>query len=84
MGIVRGALMRVLPRSNVPNEDLVAYLRRQRRLLTTNEVARILGKHRETIYRMIHARQLPVVLDGARWKIDPAKLADWVDKRSLW
>ena len=63
-------------------EDLVAYLRRQRRLLTPQEAAKILGKHRETVYTMIHEQRLPAVLDGNRWKIDPSVLADWIEERT--
>jgi excisionase family DNA binding protein len=62
--------------------DLIAKLRRMTSVLTPNETSRVLHKHVETIYRMIADRRLPAVLDGSRWKIDPSKLADWIEQRS--
>jgi excisionase family DNA binding protein len=64
------------------HDDLVGFLRRLRRLLAPKEVAVLLGKHRESIYDLIHEKRLPAILDGNRWKIDPAALADWIDERT--
>jgi excisionase family DNA binding protein len=63
-------------------EDLILHLRRARRLLTTRQVAVLLGKHQETIYRMI-ASGFPAVRDGCRWKFDSSKVADWLERRTI-
>lgn len=64
-------------------DDLITRLRRMCRLLSVKEAALILKKHPETIYRMIHDQRLAAVLDGARWKIDPQRLADYIARRSV-
>jgi len=63
------------------SEDLIAYLRRIRRLLTTKELSIALGKHPETIYRMV-AAGFPAVRDGWRWKFDSVRVADWLETRT--
>jgi excisionase family DNA binding protein len=74
-----GASMSALQLSR--HEDLISYLRRIRRLLTTKELSIVLGKHPETIYRMV-ASGFPAVRDGGRWKFDSVKVADWLEKRT--
>lgn len=63
------------------HEDLISYLRRIRRLLTTKELSIALGKHPETIYRMI-ASGFPAVRDGSRWKFDSVVVASWLEERT--
>ncbi len=65
-----------------PAIDMIALLRNTQRLLTPSEAANVLNKHVETIYRDLRKRRIPAVLDGWRWKIDPRKLADWLEERS--
>lgn len=65
-----------------PSDNLASRLRCLHRLLTTAEVAHILNKHPETIYRMIR-NGFPATRDGNRWKIDPCKVADWIEQRSI-
>ena len=62
-------------------EDLIAYLRRMRRYLTTKELSILLGKHPETVYRMV-ACGFPAIRDGHRWKFDSLKVADWLEQRT--
>jgi hypothetical protein len=64
-----------------PHEDLIAYLRRIRKCLTTRELSTLLKKHPESVYRMI-ALGFPAIRDGARWKFDPSKVADWLEQRT--
>lgn len=70
-----------LPTRAPAHEDLISYLRRIRRLLTTKELSIALGKHPETIYRMV-AAGFPSVRDGWRWKFDSTRVADWLEQRT--
>lgn len=63
------------------SEDIVAYLRRIHRYLTTKEVSIILRKHPETIYKLIKLG-FPAIRDGSRWKHDSCRVADWIEERS--
>ncbi len=60
-------------------ESLTAYLRSMRRLLSSREVATILGHHQETVYRLISESGLPAQKHRGRWRHDPIKLADWIE-----
>ncbi len=62
--------------------DIIAKLRRMPALLTVREAAKVTHKHPETIYKMIHDNRIPAFLDGARWKIDPSRIAEWLELRS--
>ena len=63
-------------------DNVLAYLERLPRYLAVSEVAKLLRKHSETIYRHINEDGLPAIKDGRRWKIDSAALADWYRKRT--
>jgi excisionase family DNA binding protein len=58
-------------------DNVLDYLERINCYLTVKEAAKILRKHRETIYRHIKDDGLPAIKDGRRWKIDSRALADW-------
>lgn len=60
-------------------DDLPAYLRTLRRLLNTSEVADILGIHVETVYALINDKILPAKKYGSHWRIQPSKLADFIE-----
>jgi excisionase family DNA binding protein len=60
--------------------DLIAHLRTLRKCLTPKEMAVLLHKHPETIYKMIK-KGFPAFRDGRRLKLDPCKVADWLEKR---
>ena len=62
------------------HDNIIAHLRRIRRFLTTRELSILLRKHPETIYRMIDSG-FPAIRDGARWKFDSLKVADWLEQR---
>jgi excisionase family DNA binding protein len=63
-------------------ENLISQLRSLHRFLTAKEVAKLLNCHTETIYKKIKHQGLPTTRDVGRWKIDPHRLADWIEKRS--
>ncbi len=42
-----------------------------RELLTAQELAELLGKHRETIYLMAQSGEIPAVKVAGRWRFDP-------------
>ena len=62
-----------------PAEGICAYLRGLRRLLTVAEVAEILRRHQETVYKLIGRKNLPASKHQHGWRIDPARLADWIE-----
>lgn len=61
-----------------PPQSIPSYLRSLRRMLTPCETAKILGRHRETIYLLI-AAGMPAKKQGGSWRIDPILLADWIE-----
>jgi excisionase family DNA binding protein len=63
-------------------DNVLDYLQRLHRYLAVSEVAKLLRKHPETIYRHIKEDGLPAIKDGRRWKIDSAALADWYGNRT--
>ncbi len=67
--------------SRSTHDDVLSYLRKIRRYLTTKEVSIVLRKHPETVYRMI-GDGFPAMRDGGRWKYDSCKVADWIEQRS--
>lgn len=63
------------------SRDTVAWLREQIGYWSVAQVARLLQKHRETVYGLISNDGLPAVKDRRRWKIDPKQLAVWLETR---
>jgi len=61
--------------------SISAYLRGLRRELTVKETAKILARHPETVRIMIATMGLPAVKRGGTWRIDPIRLADWLDAK---
>src|ERR1039457_2002706 len=59
-------------------ETVLNYLEGTNCYLTVSEVAKILRKHPETVYRHIRKDKLPSIKDGRRRKIPPSGLADWI------
>lgn len=60
-------------------ESIVAYLRSLRRELTIKDTARILARHPETVRTMITTVGLPATKRGGSWRIDPIRLANWLE-----
>lgn len=52
------------------------------RLLTPNDVARIVQVNRSTVMRAIAAGDLDAFRDGIRWKIAPVAIRIWMNRRS--
>lgn len=63
-----------------PPDSIIMFLRGLRRMLTVKEAARILGRHRETVYEWI-AAGLPATKQGRTWRIDPIRLAAWLESK---
>jgi excisionase family DNA binding protein len=58
-------------------------LRTHTTLLTVPEAAKLISWDRLTLYKAIKARRFPVVrLGPASIRIDPSRLADWIDQRT--
>lgn len=51
------------------------------RLLTVYEVADLLGKSREWVYRQADVGNLPVIRVGRSIRFDPTEIAAWLDER---
>jgi len=51
-------------------------------LVSTDQAARSIGRHRSTISRMIHRGDLPAVLVGGRWAVRLADLAALAERRT--
>jgi excisionase family DNA binding protein len=64
-------------------KHIVAWLREQNGYWSVAQVARLLKKHPETVYGLISEDDLPAVKDRRRWKIDPKRLADWLEARGF-
>jgi excisionase family DNA binding protein len=62
--------------------SFIASLEEARGLMSVEEVARILGVSRFTVYRMAQRKQLPSLLIGGQRKFDPAALALHYRKKS--
>ena len=71
-----------MARNQHPNHNLISYLRGLNRFLTAPETAKLLHCHLETLYLKIKNEGFPATRDVGRWKIDPHRLADWIEKRS--
>lgn len=71
-------------RLNVPvnrqPESIIAYLRSLRRYLEAKEAAKLIGCHRESFYILI-SNGLPAEKRGRRWRIDPIRLAAWLEQQ---
>lgn len=50
-------------------------------LLTVSQVARLLGRSVDVIYRMARRQQIPCFRIGGAWKFDPSDLALWLIKK---
>ena len=64
-----------------PPESIIVFLRNLRRLLTVGDVAKILSRHPETVYGWIAAGGLPASKQGRTWRIDPIRLAAWLEAK---
>jgi len=62
-----------------PPASIGAYLRSLRRELTVRDTSKILARHPETVRIMIATEGLPATKRGGSWRIDPIRLADWLD-----
>ena len=62
-----------------PADSITAHLRGLRRLLSTREVAVMLGRHQETVLLWIATKNLPARKHGRTWRIDPVLLAAWLE-----
>jgi excisionase family DNA binding protein len=49
--------------------------------LTTSDVSKLLGIHRETLYQWIRDGRIPAMRIGRNLKFDPAALAVWLEAR---
>jgi excisionase family DNA binding protein len=56
-------------------------LRARQALLTTSDVSKLLGIHRETLYQWIRDGRIPAMRIGRNLKFDPAALAVWLEAR---
>lgn len=63
-----------------PPDSIITYLRNLRELLTVRRAAKILGRHPETLYIWISAG-LPAHKAGRTWRIDPIRLAAWLETK---
>jgi excisionase family DNA binding protein len=63
--------------------DVVQKLRAFEGLITVRQVSAVLSKDRQTIYRWAWDGRLPHLRIGSRLMFDPARLADWLEARSL-
>jgi hypothetical protein len=64
-----------------PDDSLVTRLRQIDHYITPRDAAYLLGSDRETVYDMLHQQPGLGHLVGHRWKVDPRKLADWLELR---
>jgi excisionase family DNA binding protein len=63
-----------------PPESIISHLKTLRAYLTVEQTAKILGRHRETVYVWI-ASGLPAWKQKRTWRIDPIRLAAWLEKQ---
>jgi len=64
-----------------PPTSIGAYLRSLRRELTIKDTARILARHPETVRIMVSTLGLPATKRGGSWRVDPIRLADWLEAK---
>jgi excisionase family DNA binding protein len=53
------------------------------RLLSVNEVAALLGVSRQTVYRLVRARQLPASRVSERLRFRQSHVDDYIDRRRV-
>jgi excisionase family DNA binding protein len=61
--------------------NILLALESARGLLTTRQVAELLGKSPFTVYRMAERRQIPSMVIGGSRCFDPSVLALWLSKK---
>jgi len=54
-----------------------------KRLITASEVAKILGRHKLTIYRLAKSGHLPHFRSGTSMLFDPKAIADYLHAREV-
>jgi len=52
------------------------------RVLTVKEIAKRLGVHRDTIYKMVHKGELPGFRVGNKWRFNAEKIDSMVQQRA--
>ena len=50
---------------------------------TVDEMAKYLGVHTSTIYRMLKKRELPTIKVGRDWRFKKDSIAEWVKQQEL-
>ena len=61
--------------------NILRALESSKGLMNVDQVAKLLGRSRDVIYRMARRQQIPVLRIGAGWKFDPSALAFWLNKK---
>ncbi len=65
--------------------SLTSILRKNTSYLTVKQVAQVLGKHPQTLYKRLREEPtyLPHIVDGDRLRFDPHAIADWIEARQV-
>ena len=63
--------------------SIAEQLRTRTALLTLNDLADILTRHPQTLYKACRAGKMPHIRDGGRIKFDPLRIADYLESRSI-
>jgi excisionase family DNA binding protein len=79
--LVQPAIQKAKLQTPLQPESIIGYLRGLRRMLTVKEAAKVLVRHRETVYLLIEKNGLPASKHGRSWRIDPILLAEWLEKQ---
>lgn len=77
--VVNGELLG--SRQEVKLEETQSSSLRIEKLLTYPEVQEILRVSKETLAKLVHFRQIPVVRIGRRVRFDQRKLAEWLEAK---
>ncbi|MDC0358095.1 helix-turn-helix domain-containing protein [Oligoflexia bacterium] len=53
-------------------------------IISVPDACKYLGIHRNTLYRLIHAKEVPAfrMIDGGRWKFRKSDLEQWLEDKT--
>jgi excisionase family DNA binding protein len=61
-----------------PQKTIIEQLEERTTVLSVNEVAKLIGEHKFTLYRRINRKEIPHLKLGHSVKFDPHELSRWL------
>jgi len=61
---------------------VIETLRTRTDLMSSTEVAYVIGVHKKTLLHWVNSGRIPVTRVGRSYRYDPQHIADWLEQRS--